>query len=127
MPPDRDGRPRHEAEREDDMDTECEDHVQELTPELSEPEAAPERGAPVEDEAQGDAQAEPLRAYLRSIRYVRVLGWEEQVELARQMEAADADFRRATLALPQTGAEVIAWWRDCRERGRVTAEVVLDV
>ena len=66
--------------------------------------------------AEAPSDRELLQSYLDDIFDTRVLGQEEQVELLRQMETAEAGLREALATIPETqyltgfAYEVIASW-----------------
>ncbi len=64
--------------------------------------------------------ASGLDRYLGSIRAIPVLDREETYELAREMEAAERDFRQALSAIAGTAGELVSRWRARREAGRVS-------
>ena len=62
-----------------------------------------------------------LDLYVRSIARIRVLDREETYTLARQMEAAESEFRAALFSISGTGVELLGRWRARRALGLVTA------
>jgi len=62
-----------------------------------------------------------LDLYVRSIAQIRVLDREETYALAREMEAAECDFRAALFSISGTAAELLGRWRARRALGLVSA------
>lgn len=72
-------------------------------------------------EGQRAEAPDTLDQYVRSLRSPRVLSREETYDLARQMEAAKADFLDAVYALPAMASAFVDRWHERRARGHVTA------
>lgn len=72
--------------------------------------------------ARGDARSdrELLQNYLDDIFDTRVLDPEEQLDLLKQMEAAEAALREALAAIPESARWLVARWRERRTQGHVT-------
>ncbi|MDJ0847471.1 MAG: hypothetical protein QNK04_03715, partial [Myxococcota bacterium] len=95
-----------------------------LQPSPGVPLANPSRGRATSGKtAEGERADVPdtLDQYVRSLRSPRVLTREETYDLARQMEAAKADFLAEFYALPATTAKLVELWHLRRSRGHVTA------
>ena len=70
----------------------------------------------------GDARSdrELLQNYLDDIFDTRVLDQDEQLDLLKQMETAEAGLRGALAAIPETARCLVARWRERRAHGHVT-------
>jgi len=82
----------------------------------------PPRPAPARDDRH-DARREPLAAYLADIAHIPTLSREEQVLLAKELEASTHAFRAALYALPWTARELVTIWKDTRSGGRTTSRL----
>ncbi len=71
----------------------------------------------------GSAEADPLYSYFSDISDIPTLRREQEVELARGMEAATQEFGEALLGVPWTAAEIVRIWRGLREKRRVTGRM----
>ncbi len=78
--------------------------------------------APARDD-RTDARREPLAAYLADIAHIPTLSREEQVLLAKELEAATHAFREGLYGLPWTARELIKIWTDTRSGGRTTSRL----
>jgi RNA polymerase primary sigma factor len=66
---------------------------------------------------------DPLVAYLDDISDIATLRKENEVYLAKEIEAATRDFRVAILSIPWTARRVVHIWRDRQEHNRVTGKL----
>lgn len=77
-------------------------------------------------EEAGDAGAprvEPLARYFGDIAHIPTLSREEQLLLAKEIEAATHAWRDALFACPWTGRELVRLWQRRRTRGRATGRL----
>ena len=70
--------------------------------------------------ADAGSHRELLQNYLDDIFDTRVLDQDEQLDLLKQMEAAEAGLREALAAIPETARCLVARWQERRENGHVT-------
>jgi RNA polymerase sigma factor (sigma-70 family) len=80
---------------------------------------APRKAAEGDDER--SLATSSLDHYIRSIRHIRVLSREETYDLARGLEAEEANLREALASLPAVAAGVVERWHERQRAGRVTA------
>ncbi|MAE94037.1 MAG: hypothetical protein CL910_05200 [Deltaproteobacteria bacterium] len=83
---------------------------------------APARPVPVRDD-RTDPRREPLAAYLADIAHIPTLSREEQVLLAKELEAATHAFREGLYTIPWTAHELVGIWRETRSGGRTTSRL----
>ncbi|MEE2703435.1 MAG: sigma-70 family RNA polymerase sigma factor [Myxococcota bacterium] len=69
------------------------------------------------------AAGDPLYSYFSDISDSPTLRREQEVDLARGMEAATREFGEALLSVPWTAAEIVRIWRELREKRRVTGRM----
>jgi RNA polymerase primary sigma factor len=82
------------------------------------------RLGPQTSRASGDFHPrEPLVAYFGDIAEIPTLQREEEILLAKEIEAATAEFKRAAYAVPWTATEVVRMWHDLRAHKRVTGKM----
>jgi RNA polymerase sigma factor (sigma-70 family) len=67
--------------------------------------------------------AEPLAAYFAEIAHIPTLNREEQLLLAKEIEAATYAWRSTLYAVPWTARELTRLWRERRDRGRATGRL----
>jgi len=65
-------------------------------------------------------EREPLDLYLLDIRDTPILDKQKQIDLAREMEKAEADLRREIVKIPDVSRKLVAIWRDRQKRHRVS-------
>ncbi|MCP5055698.1 MAG: sigma-70 family RNA polymerase sigma factor [bacterium] len=70
-----------------------------------------------------DVRREPLAAYLGDIAHIPTLSREEQVLLAKELEAATHAFREGLYGLPWTANELLRVWQSTRKGGRTTSRL----
>ena len=63
---------------------------------------------------------ESLDLYLLDIRDTPILDKQKQIDLAREMEQAEADLRREIVKVPEVSRQLVAIWRDRQRRHRVS-------
>jgi RNA polymerase primary sigma factor len=66
---------------------------------------------------------EPLVAYFGDIAEIATLEREEEIILAKEIEAATAEFKRSAYTIPWTAREVVRLWHDLRAHKRVTGKM----
>ncbi len=66
---------------------------------------------------------EPLVAYFGDIAEIPTLEREEEILLAKEIEAATSEFKRAAYTVPWTAREVVRLWHDLRSHKRVTGKM----
>lgn len=76
------------------------------------------RRTPAREEARSDREL--LQNYLDDIFDTRVLDPDEQLDLLKQMEEAEAGLREALAAVPESARWLVARWRERRTQGHVT-------
>ncbi len=81
----------------------------------------PARPVPAREDR--DVRREPLAAYLGDIAHIPTLSREEQVLLAKELEAATHAFREGLYGLPWTAHELVRIWKDTRKGGRTTSRL----
>jgi RNA polymerase primary sigma factor len=83
---------------------------------------APARRAP---RSTPDASSDPsaLVAYFREIAGIPTLTREQEVLLAKEIEAASGALTRAILSIPLVADEILATWRELRREKRVTGKL----
>jgi RNA polymerase primary sigma factor len=79
--------------------------------------------APAAASAPAAESADVLAAYFADIGKIPTLSREGEVWLAKEIRAADRDFRAALLSLPWTARETVAIWRERRDSGRATGKL----
>ncbi|MDH3685409.1 MAG: sigma-70 family RNA polymerase sigma factor [Myxococcales bacterium] len=67
--------------------------------------------------------AEPLAAYFSEIAHIPTLSREEQLELAREVEAGTDAWRSSLFAIPWTARELTRLWQQRCESGRATGRL----
>ncbi len=85
-----------------------------------EPGPAPPRARVQRKRAPRGASRDALDLYMRSIRPIALLSYEETCELAQTIETQELAFREALYAIPATAEWFAALWRDRKQAGRVT-------
>ncbi len=83
--------------------------------------AAPARARGSRPDASSDPSA--LVAYFREIAGMPTLTREEEVLLAKEIEAASGALTRAILSVPLVADEILATWRELRREKRVTGKL----
>ncbi len=68
-------------------------------------------------------QSEPLVAYFADIAHIPTLSREEQILLAKEVEAGTREFREALYAIPWTAQELVRIWRHTQQAGRTTSKL----
>jgi RNA polymerase sigma factor (sigma-70 family) len=80
------------------------------------------RAAPAEDLDPG-RERRPLESYFQEIGGTRTLRREEEVLLAKELEAATADLRDALYSIPLTARHVVARWDELRALSHTGAKL----
>jgi RNA polymerase primary sigma factor len=66
---------------------------------------------------------ETIEAYFRDIAAIPTLSREEEVLLAKEIEASTREFQERVLAVPLTARIALGIWREIRQGGRVTGKM----
>ncbi len=70
-----------------------------------------------------DGDRSPLISYFREIASIPTFTREQEVTLAKEVEAATTALKRAILSLPLAAEETVRVWRGLRKRKRVTGRL----
>ncbi len=83
-----------------------------------------EAGWTATESSEGDdaqrPERESLDLYLLDIRDTPILDRQKQIDLAREMEQAEADLRREIVKIPAVSRQIVEIWRDRQKRHRVS-------
>jgi RNA polymerase sigma factor (sigma-70 family) len=74
-------------------------------------------------ESQRSGERGALVSYFKDIAEIKTLGKEEEVLLAKEIEASVLGFREGMLAIPWTALEAVRIWRNLKEEGRATGKM----
>jgi RNA polymerase primary sigma factor len=74
-------------------------------------------------ESQRSSERGALVSYFRDIAEIRTLKKEEEVILAKEIEAATLAFRDGMVRVPWTAAEAVRIWQNLRAEGRATGKM----
>jgi RNA polymerase primary sigma factor len=85
------------------------------------PPIAPRRLA-TEEESRGHERG-ALVSYFRDIAEIPTLQKEHEVLLAKEIESATHDFRKAILSIPWTAEQVVRVWQSLKAEGRATGKM----
>ncbi len=79
--------------------------------------------APAADELDPARERRPLESYFQEIGGTRTLRREEEVLLAKELEAATAQLREALYAIPASARHVVARWDELRAMSHTGAKL----
>ncbi len=74
-------------------------------------------------ESQRSGERGALVSYFKDIAEIQTLGKEEEVLLAKEIEASVLGFREGMLAIPWTALEAVRIWRTLKSEGRATGKM----
>jgi RNA polymerase sigma factor (sigma-70 family) len=74
-------------------------------------------------ESQRSGERGALVSYFKDIAEIKTLGKEEEVLLAKEIEASVLGFREGMLAIPWTALEAVRIWRNLKAEGRATGKM----
>ncbi len=72
---------------------------------------------------EGSRTATPLVSYFADIAHIPTLNREEQLLLAKEVEAATYELRESLYRIPWIAREIVRVWRDTQARGRTTSKL----
>jgi len=67
--------------------------------------------------------ADSLSAYFSDIASMPTLDREQEILLAKEIRAADHEFRESILSIPWIARDLVRHWKDLRDSGRVTGKM----
>jgi RNA polymerase sigma factor (sigma-70 family) len=74
-------------------------------------------------ESQRSGERGALVSYFKDIAEIKTLGKEEEVLLAKEIEASVLGFREGMLSIPWTALEAVRIWRSLKSEGRATGKM----
>jgi len=74
-------------------------------------------------ESQRSGERGALVSYFKDIAEIKTLGKEEEVLLAKEIEASVLGFREGMLSIPWTALEAVRIWRTLKSEGRATGKM----